>query len=259
MQFTDTHCHLTSEAFAGAADAVIDRAVACGVRRMIAVATDARDAAAVMALARRRSELRAAAGIHPHEAARATPEDMDTLVGIWADPLCVAVGEVGLDYHYDFSPRDVQRDVFARQLDAAAGLGKPVIVHSREAYADVVEVLRRCGYVNRPVVFHCFGGTAEEAEEITACGWRVSFSGVVTFRKATELQAIAAVYPADRIMLETDSPYLSPEPVRHKRPNEPAHLAHIAAFVAGLRGMDAPGLADQTTRNAAEFFRLAQG
>lgn len=256
MDLIDTHCHLTSEAFAGAADAVIDRALSAGVRQMITVATDAADARAALVLTRQRGELRMAAGIHPHEAAKAAAPDVEDLRRIWADPLCVAVGEIGLDYHYDFSPRDVQQDWFARQLDAAASTRLPIIVHSREAHADTVAILLRCGYEGRPAVFHCFTGTTQEAADLAEHGWRISFSGVVTFKNSTELQAIAAAYPAEHVMLETDSPYLSPEPVRRLRPNEPAHVAHIARFLAVLRGVPADDLATQATRNARAFFSL---
>ncbi len=256
MELIDTHCHLTSEAFAGAVDAVIDRAVAAGVRQMITVATDATDARAALALTKRRAELRMAAGIHPHETARAGPGDIEELRRIWSEPLCVAVGEIGLDYHYDFSPRAVQRDLFARQLEAARETARPIIVHSREAHEDTVAILRQAGLVNRPVVFHCFTGTRAEADRISEYGWRISLSGVVTFRKSTELQAVAAACPADRLLLETDSPYLSPEPVRHLRPNEPACVAHIARFVATLRGVPAEELAAQASRNARAFFSL---
>jgi TatD DNase family protein len=256
MELIDTHCHLTSDAFADTVDTVIERALAAGVRQMITVGTDAADARAALALAQRRAELRMAAGIHPHEAAKASPHDVEGLQRIWAGPLCVAVGEVGLDYHYDFSPRDTQRDLFARQLDAGAATRLPIIVHSREAHADVVAILRRCGYEGRPVVFHCFTGTADEAAEIAACGWRVSFSGVVTFKKSKELQRIAAACPTDNLMLETDSPYLSPEPVRHIRPNEPAHVAHVARFLAALRRIPPEDLAAHATRNSRAFFAL---
>jgi len=259
MELIDTHCHLTSEAFAGAVDAVIDRALAVGVRQMITVATDAADARAALALTRRRAELRMAAGVHPHETAKAGPGDIEELRRIWSEPLCVAVGEIGLDYHYDYSPRAIQRDLFARQLEAARETPRPIIVHSREAHEDTVAILRQAGFVNRPVVFHCFTGTSDEAAQIGEHGWRVSFSGVVTFRKSTELQAIAAACPADRLLLETDSPYLSPEPVRHLRPNEPAHVAHIARFVAALRGVPADELAAQAARNARAFFSLPVG
>jgi len=259
MSLVDTHCHLTGREFASCLDAVIDRAVAAGVNRMITVGTDAADAQAALALARRRPELSAAAGIHPHEAGRAVPADLDVLARVWAEPRCVAVGEIGLDYHYDFSPRDVQRDWLRRQLDAAAATGLPVVIHSREAHADVVRILTECGYVGRPVVFHCFAGTADEAAEIARCGWRLSFSGVVTFRKSEALRAIAATYPAEQLLIETDAPYLSPEPVRHIRPNEPANVRHTLAFLAALRQTPFDVLADRTSRNAEAFFpRMAR-
>ncbi|MBN1491765.1 MAG: TatD family hydrolase [Phycisphaerae bacterium] len=255
MNLTDTHCHLTSSALADQADAVIDRAIAAGVRRLITVGTDLADSQAALALARRRSELRMTAGIHPHEAAKASPTDVEALATIWAEPVCVGAGEIGLDYHYDFSPRAVQQDLFARQLDAAAAAELPVVVHSREAFDDTIRILERCGLARRRVVFHCFGGSADEAAAVAERGWRISLTGVVTFKRSTELQAIAAALPADGLLLETDAPYLSPEPVRHVRPNEPANLVHTARFLAKLRGETVQSIAEASTANAAAFFR----
>lgn len=254
MELFDTHCHLTSKVFTANTDAVIDRAVAAGVTGMITVGTDVSDSRAAATLAARRPEVWFAAGVHPHEAAKASPDDVAALARLWGEPRCVAAGEIGLDYHYDFSPRDVQRDWFARQLEVALAAQRPVIVHSREAFDDTVAILERHGGVRRPVVFHCFTGTPAEAADIDRRGWRLSFAGVVTFKKLTELQSIAAAYPVDRLMVETDAPYLSPEPVRNVRPNEPALVAHTVAFLARLRGVDANTLAAAATANARRFF-----
>jgi len=252
----DTHCHLTSEALASQVSAVIDRAREAGVDCMITVGTDARDSEASGLLAAQYGAVCFSAGIHPHEAAKASPTDIETLSQLWKQNKCVAVGEIGLDYHYDFSPRDVQRDLLARQLEAAAPTGRPLIVHSREAFDDTVSILKQQGYTKRPAVFHCFTGTPDEASEIAANGWRISFTGVVTFKKLTALQSIAAAYPADQLMIETDAPYMSPEPVRHIRPNEPAMLKHTVAFLAKLRGQSFEAVAAQTAENAKQFFKL---
>jgi TatD DNase family protein len=168
----------------------------------------------------------------------------------------VAVGEIGLDYFYDFADRDTQMRVFGDQLAMAAGRDLPLVIHCREAFDDTIALLEQHGHDNKPVVFHCFTGTKEEAQRVTAHGWRISFTGVVTFKKSTELQEIARVYPAEQLMLETDSPYLSPVPVRHIHPNEPAHVAHTSRFLAALRGENPEALAAQATANTRAFFRL---
>jgi TatD DNase family protein len=164
---------------------------------------------------------------------------------------------MGLDYHYDFSPREVQRSVFQRQLELAADTGLPLVVHCREANEDVVRLLDQHGYADKPVVFHCFGGGPAEAAELRARGWCVSFSGILTFKKACDVQAACVETPADQILFETDAPYLSPEPVRSKRPNEPAYVAHTVRFAAQLRGESFESLAAVSTANAMRFFRLA--
>jgi TatD DNase family protein len=175
---------------------------------------------------------------------------------LWRDPKCVGIGEIGLDYHYDFAPPDVQQRVFAAQLAAAAALEHPLIIHCREAFEDTIALLLDHRFAGRKVVFHCFTGTAEEAARLHEHGWQVSFTGIVTFRKSHWLQAIARNYPSDRLMIETDSPYLSPEPVRGRMPNEPANVAHIARFLAQLRGIEPDALALQMRNNAVEFFNL---
>ena len=202
-----------------------------------------------------------AAGVHPHEAGKvagadADPPDLVEMVALWRDEKVVALGEMGLDYHYDFADRAVQRRVFTEQLALAAPFDKPIIIHCREALDDVIPILVDHGFSGRRVVFHCFTGTADEAARIAEQGWRISFTGVVTFKKSSELQAIARAYPADRLMIETDSPYLSPEPVRGKRPNEPSHLVHIARFLAGLRGESVEEVSAATRANTVEFFGL---
>jgi TatD DNase family protein len=201
----------------------------------------------------------AAVGFHPHEAGKVTDESFAAMFELWSHPKVVAVGEMGLDYHYDFADRDTQREVFARQLAEAAKRRLPVVIHSREALDDTVRILIEQGFAGRPVVFHCFTGTAEEAQRIAEHGWRVSFTGVVTFKKSDELRRIARAYPLEKLMVETDAPYLSPEPVRNKRPNEPAFVAHTARFLAELRDEPYEAFAEQTARNTREFFRLGRG
>jgi TatD DNase family protein len=257
MGLIDTHAHLTFPELASQVEAVLERCGQAGVEHVITVGTDLDDARNAVALAERFADrVSAAVGFHPHEADRVSDEDIATMAQLWMHPRVVAMGEMGLDYHYDLADRAKQRKVFAGQLREAANVDKPVVIHCREAVDDAIAVLVEHGFSGRRVVFHCFTGTAEEAARLAGHGWRISFTGIVTFPKSNELQDIARAYPGDQLMVETDAPYLSPVPVRGKRPNEPAHVAHTARFLADLRGEVFEELAARTTENARQFFRL---
>ncbi len=257
MGLIDSHTHLTFDALINQIDAVLARCAEAGVDEMITVATDLAHARRAMELAARYpGRVHMAAGFHPHEADHVTPEDLTAMADIWRRPAVVGIGEMGLDYHYDFADRGAQRRVFARQLALAEPLKQPIIVHCREALDDTMALLCDHGYECRPVVFHCFTGTEADATRIADHGWRISFTGIVTFRKSTELQAIAKAYPAEALMIETDAPYLSPEPVRNKRPNEPAFIRHTARFLAELRGISLDELTELTARNSRSFFGM---
>ncbi len=258
VELFDTHCHLTFAGLGERCDQVVADARAAGVSRMMTVACTPSDFEPSLALHRRHERLWVAAGIHPHEAAKVTDADFQRLQQLWHDEAgVVAAGEMGLDYHYDFSPAEVQQTVFRRQLDLAAASGLPIVVHCREAHDDVVRILLDAGYADRPVVFHCFTGSPAEAAQIREHGWWTSFTGVVTFRKSDAVRQACIETPLDRLMFETDAPYLSPEPIRHLRPNEPRHLEHTIRFAAGLLGTTFEALAAATTANALRFFRLA--
>jgi len=252
----DSHAHLTFDALAGQVEAVLRRAADAGVGHVVTVGTDLADSRRAVALAAAHPNVSATVGIHPHEAAKATEADLAAVIELAASPGVVALGETGLDYHYDFSDRASQRRVFEAQLAAAAARGLPVILHCREAFTDTVSMLTAGGFDSRPVVFHCFGGTQREADVIAGHGWWISFTGILTFKNVGELREVARTFPPDRMMLETDCPYLSPEPVRHIRTNEPAHLAHIARFLADLRGEPVEELADRISANTRGFFGL---
>jgi len=253
----DTHAHLTYPVLLNQIDGVLGRCREAGVTQVVTIGTDLADAARAVELAGRFPEMiSAAAGFHPHHAGEALEEHFVAMQDLWRGGRTVAAGEMGLDYHYDFADRGVQRSVFARQLSMLAALDLPVIIHCREALDDAIPILQDHGFVNRRVVFHCFTGTESEAARIAEHGWRISFTGIVTFRNSTELQTIARAYPADRIMIETDSPYLSPAPVRGKQPNEPSHVVHVARFLAGLRGEEERAFAEVSTKNAENFFGL---
>lgn len=257
MGLIDTHAHLTFPELRDQIDGVLARCDEAGVERVITVGTDLDDAGNAIALARRYpGRIHAAVGVHPHEAEKVCDCDLDKIIELWDDPVVVGLGEMGLDYHYDFADRGVQRRVLARQLEAASSRSKPVVIHCREAFDDMLAVLLEHGFDQQPAVFHCFTGTAAEAVKIAEHGWRISFTGIVTFPRSIELKEIARSYPSQALMIETDSPYLSPVPVRGVRPNEPTHVVHVAAFLAQLRGVSLKELTEQTRRNSMAFFGL---
>jgi len=255
----DTHAHLFDDRFAGDLPAVLDRAAAAGVGRVVTVGIDAPTSRACVDLAIRfPGRLSAAVGIQPNHAAEAAPGDWDEVVRLAERGLpVVAVGETGLDRYWDRAPFPVQEDYFARHLDLARRLGLAVVIHCRDAEADVVRALRGAFDRHGPVrgVMHSFTGDAATAEACLAMGLHVSFAGMVTYKTAADLRAVAAAVPADRLLVETDCPYLAPVPVRGKR-NEPAFVAHTAALLAAERGVSVEELAAQTTRNARELFGL---
>lgn len=236
MHFIDTHCHLDSKPFDADRDAVIARARAAGVETLVAIGTGdgPPDLEAAIRLAETYPFIYATVGVHPHDAAKATPETWPHLLSLTAHPRCIALGEIGLDYHYDFSPRDVQRSVFRAQLEIARDAGLPIVIHTREAWDDTVALIRDNWDARLGGIFHCFSGGPREAEQALELGFHVSFSGIVTFPKATEIHDAARLVPATRLLFETDAPYLAPVPYRGKR-NEPAYVVHTASHLAVLR------------------------
>lgn len=251
----DSHCHLTSPDLLAQVDAVIARANAAGVTQFVTIATDLADAELALTLGANRPGLHVVCGIHPHEAAKAAAGWDMALAALAARPDVHAIGEMGLDYHYDFADRPTQQAVFHKQVEIAAHSDRPIVIHCREAHRDVLAVLADCPKPKN-VVFHCFTGSEAEAGELISLGYWISLTGVVTFRRSDELRRVARLIPADRLMIETDCPYLSPEPLRNVRPNEPAHLVHTAACVARERGLSADELAILTSENARRFFSL---
>jgi TatD DNase family protein len=252
----DTHAHLDQEDFNADRAEVLERAAAAGVTQILTVGTTAASSRVCVDLAAHYPMLRAAVGIQPNYCAQAAAGDWDAVVQLAGELGVVALGETGLDRHWDYSPLDVQRDYFDRHLRLSQATGLPFIVHTRESDADVLEMLREArGRGPLAGVMHSFTGTAETAAECVALGLFISFAGMVTFKKSHDLRAVAAGVPADRILIETDSPYLSPHPLRGKR-NEPAHLVHTAACVAEARGQSLAAFAEQTTANARRLLRL---
>lgn len=245
----DAHCHLLgSDVENTNTDEVLARARRAGVSGFVAVGTQLEDSRSVLDLARSRADVAASLGVHPHEARTWGPETEAGLLALLRDPACRFVGEAGLDWHYDFSPREVQESVFRAQIRLARTLGKPLMVHTREAPGATLALLREEGQGAVRGVIHCFTEDRAFAEAALDLGFYLSFSGIVTFRNAEAIRAVAAWAPADRILVETDAPYLAPVPHRGRR-NEPAYVVHVAEAVAGLRGVAPEVLAAQTARN----------
>jgi len=257
MELIDTHCHLTFEPLAGDVPGVVERSRAAGVTGWITVGTNLEDSRKAMELAGQYENMYATVGIHPHEAQSADAGILEELKRLARGDKVVAIGETGLDLHYNFSKQPDQRRVFEAQLQTAVELGLPVVVHSRKAFDETVEILDRAGRGLKGVVFHCFSGSAEQAKQLLNRGYRISFTGVVTFKNADATREAAKVVPLDRLMVETDAPYMSPEPVRKQKPNEPALMVHTATFLAELKGVNLDNLAQATSQNAIEFFGLA--
>lgn len=247
--YFDSHCHLTDERFGGEAAAVAERARAAGVTRFVVVGSNPEDSEAALRLARSLG-VWSSAGIHPHEA-EGDPARFDRIRALAGEDRVVAIGETGLDYHYDNSPRPAQRASFQRHLELAADTGLPVVVHAREADADAAAMIRGAGVTG---VLHCFAGARALFEAGLEAGWYVSFSGLVTFRNYEGAELVAAT-PADRLLIETDSPYLAPVPHRGER-NEPAFVVDVARGVAALRGEPVEAVARATTANALTFYCL---
>ena len=253
----DTHAHLDAEQFAADLPAVLDRARAAGVETMIAIATSAPSSAVCVELAARHAELFATTGIHPNNIMQASPTAWDEVLALVEKERVVGIGETGLDRHWDDTPFPVQEEYFVRHLELARRHNRPVVIHCREAETDMLRVLRAEFDRHGPIrgVMHSFVGDTAMAEACRAMGLHLSFAGMLTYKSAADLRLTAAKQPLDRVLVETDSPYLSPVPMRGKR-NEPAHVVHTAACLAGLLGIDGERLAEQTTTNARELFGL---
>jgi len=248
----DTHCHLTDPRLAAQLAPVMIHAAAAGVERMVTIGTHPADWEPCLQVCRKLSNVRCALGVHPNYCNEAELDELQRLRDLQSDPAVVAVGEMGLDYHYD-TPKDRQREFFAAQLQIAADLQRPIVIHSRQAIDDCLAMLK--DFAISAAVFHCFTGTMDEARRIVAAGWLIGFTGVVTFKKSDELRQIVAWAPADRILIETDAPYLSPEPKRNQKVNEPALVAHVAGALAIVRCVTFEEIDRITTENARRFYR----
>ena len=254
MPLIDTHCHLDEDAFAFDRDEVVARAVQAGVEAIITIGTTAASSRTAVAIAEQFDGVFAAVGIHPNYASAAQPGDWEAIQDLAMHPWVAAIGETGLDRYWDHTHLETQQEWFARHIDLSRRTGKPFVVHCREAEADVLAELRRAA-ASGPLkgVMHSFSGSEATAEECLELGLYLSFAGIVTYKKSEDLRQIAARVPADRILVETDAPYLAPVPNRGKR-NEPAWVRHTAETLAQVRGISLEELAAQTTSNAEQLF-----
>jgi len=250
----DSHCHLDFDAFGADFDDVLSRAAAAGVDTMVTICTRLSQFDVVRAIAEAHPNIWCSLGVHPHEAAEEGVDAPDRLVALSAHPRVIGIGETGLDYYYEHSPREAQQVSFRAHIAAARATGLPLIVHTRDADVDTMDILEAEFRENGPFsgLIHCFSTSGELAERALAIGFYLSFSGIVTFRRAEEIQSVARSLPLDRLLVETDAPYLAPVPNRGKR-NEPAFVRDTAAFVAELRETTFEALAAATTEN---FYRL---
>ena len=254
MRLIDSHCHLDFPDFADELDAVVGRAMAAGVERMVTIGTRMDRAARVAEIAERYDDVFFTIGTHPHEAAAAQASDFDAMRRLAEHPKCVGIGEAGLDYHYNHAPPDVAKRVFRSQIAVARDVGLPLVIHTREAEEDTATILEdEMGQGPFAALLHCFTGSRALAETALGLGLSISFSGVVTFRNSADLRAIVRDVPLDRILVETDAPYLAPVPHRGRR-NEPAFVAATAKAVAEAKGIAPEALAEATRANALRVF-----
>jgi len=256
MELIDTHCHLTFDDLACDIDSVIARSRAAGITEWTTIGTDLQENRKAIDLTERFENMYAAVAIHPHDAKTVTADTVQELKKLAQRRRVVAIGETGLDYHYNLSLHEDQRRVFAEHLKIAADLSMPVIIHCREAFGETMEILEEYPSGIKNIVFHCFSGSAEQAKIVLDKGYYISFTGVVTFKNAEKTRLAASVVPLDRLMLETDCPYMSPEPMRKQKVNEPALMIHTAKFLAELKGIDFADFAEAVTATSRAFFAL---
>lgn len=253
----DTHCHLYDTVYDADRPAVLERARAAGIGRMLCPATDRQSSEACVELARHYDGIYAAVGIHPQEAGRVQPGDIEAIRRMAEqEPSVVAIGEVGLDYHYDTPARDTQKEIFIEMIGLARDLDLPIDIHDREAHGDTMEILRQYGKGLRGV-FHCYSGSLEMTTELIRMGFYFGFTGTVVFPNSKRAKQVASRIPMERILIETDSPYLTPPPYRGRR-NEPAYVRYVAEEIARLRGLDVEYVISQTTANGLQVFGIAE-
>ena len=257
--FIDSHAHIDGPEFGADRDEIIDRAKAAGVSVILNVGTGDPHSGAferAVALGQKHDSIYTTIGTHPHDARLYDDNAEEKIKTLVQSERVLAWGEIGLDFHYDNSPRDVQVEVFKRQLRAARESDLPVVIHTREAESETIEILKsEYGDANRRGIFHCFSGSKDLAQRGLELGFMISFSGIITFKKAEELRAVAREVPLDRLLIETDCPYLAPIPYRGKR-NEPSYVVEVARCLAGIHGVDIDEIGRVTSENFRGFFKI---
>ncbi|MCI0498531.1 MAG: TatD family hydrolase [Planctomycetales bacterium] len=256
MELIDTHAHLSYEGLAERIDKVLAASIAAGVVGWIAVGTGRQENISVLELTARHDNMWAALGHHPHYANDVTDADIALLEQQARREKVVAIGETGLDYYYLHSTAENQQRIFRAHLDIAAKLQRPVVIHTREAFDDTMSILDDFAGRLKGVVIHCYGGDADQTRQVLERGFYISFTGTITFKRSEALRKVAKTIPPDRVMIETDCPFISPDPVRNIRPNEPALLVHTAQCLADLYGLPLDDFARQTTQTSRTFFGL---
>ncbi|QUW20674.1 TatD family hydrolase [Sporosarcina sp. Marseille-Q4063] len=253
--YIDTHVHLNADQYDEDVDEVITRALDAGVTKMVVIGFDRKTINRAMELAERYPFIYAVVGWHPVDAIDCTEEDLEWIESLAAHPKVVGIGETGLDYHWDKSPKDVQQEVFRKQIQLAKKVNLPIIIHNRDATADVVRILKEEKAETTGGIMHCFGGSVETAKECIAMNFMISLGGPVTFKNAKTPKEVATEIPLDKLLIETDAPYLTPHPYRGKR-NEPVYVKLVAEEIANLKGLPVEAIAKATTENALKTFNI---
>ncbi len=256
MELIDTHAHLTYKGLMESLGDVLQRSAQAGVTKCIAIGTDAEHNEKVVSIVEKHPNLYAVLGIHPHHASQFQPADLQRLKELTKYEKVVALGETGLDFHYNFSEQNAQKDLFKTFLEIAAEKKLPVIIHTREAFDETMEIIDKFADRNTKIVFHCWGGTVEQTKIVLDRGFYISFTGIVTFKNAQQSRETAKIVPLERMMIETDSPFMAPEPMRKQKINEPALLIHTAAKIAELKQMPVEIFAQEVTKTTKQFFNL---
>ena len=255
IEWFDSHCHVDEEAFDADREEALARMRENGVTRFAVIGSDMETSRRAIAFAAAHRDCVAVGGIHPHEASGFREEDLEEIAAWYRKGLIRAIGEIGLDFYYDHSPRDIQRKVCILQMELARELQAPAAFHIRDAHQEMLEIMKGMKHRLTGGIIHCFSGSAEIAKEYLKLGYYISFAGPLTFKKAPRLQEAARIIPRDRLLVETDSPYMAPEPVRGRR-NEPANVRYVGLKLAELRGEDPEEVAAYTTENAMKVYGM---
>ena len=254
--YIDTHVHLNADQYEEDIDEVIQRALEAGVEKMVVIGFDRKTILKAMELTEQHAFIYAVVGWHPVDAIDCTEEDLEWIESLTAHPKVVGIGETGLDYHWDKSPRDIQQEVFRKQIRLAQKVNLPIIIHNRDATADVIRILREEEAEKTGGIMHCFGGSVETAKECIDMNFMISLGGPVTFKNAKTPKEVATEIPLEYLLIETDAPYLAPHPYRGKR-NEPAWVTLVAEEIARLKNLSVKEVADETTKNALKVFNIS--